>query len=252
MTNSNNGLVFDQAIVVMLAFISNAMKYNGHRYPMSINVARILMVIVVLLLFSSCKKDDPKRGEVIVGEAKIKLINASQNSSSIDFYLNDTKINSSALAYGEGSEYIKIESGTKTAKVNQEVSTDFNFMPTFSYTSFFVEDKAGKGELLTFEDNLGAVERDKSRIRFINLSPSFTRAVNISLMDGELLINALPFKESSSYFMVHAGTDIMVSIVGTEILTIAEGSEFEGGKNYTIWLSGTSNATLSINKITYN
>ncbi|MES2650087.1 MAG: DUF4397 domain-containing protein [Bacteroidota bacterium] len=217
----------------------------------------LLFPVVVFSLFSSCKKDTIEGGGTVLGEAKIKLINASQGSSSIDFYVDNAKINSSSLAYGEGSEYIKIASGTKTTKVNQgmgalETAAGYNFVPTFSYTSFFVEDKEGVGEILTLEDNLGAVESDKSRVRFVNLSPNFTNAINVSLVGGELIVNALPFKASSSYFLVQSGKTIGVSVVGTGTLKIAPGNEFEGGKNYTIWLGGTSNANLSINKITYN
>ena len=214
-----------------------------------------LFCLVVFAAFGSCKKDSIN--QVIIGEARIKLINASQGSSSIDFYLNDSKINSSALGYGEESEYIKITSGNKIAKINNgttiaEVAGGYNFVPTFSYTAFFVEDKAGKGEILTFEDNLGAIESDKSRIRFINLSPNLTNSLNISLTGGQLLVNDLAFKEASSYFMVQAGTSVGVAVVGTGVLKIESGNEFEGGKNYTIWISGTSNANFSINKITYN
>jgi hypothetical protein len=216
-----------------------------------------ILASVAISLFSSCKKDEIDGKERVVGEAKIKFINAYQGSSSVDFFLDDTKINPLALAYGESSEYIKIASGSKITKANQgagalEGAIDFNFIPTFSYTSFFVEDKEGKGEVLTFEDNLGAVESDKSRVRFINLSPNFTNTVNISLAGGELVVTGLAFKESSGYFMVEAGKSIGVSITGSSAFKIAAGNEFEGGKNYTIWLSGTSNANLSINKITYN
>ena len=216
-----------------------------------------VLVIVAFSFFVSCKKDDAVNTGSVKGEAKIKVINASQGSSAIDLYLDDTKINTSALAYGEGSEYIKIASGEKIAKVNQglgilESSAGFNFVPTFSYTAFFVEDKLGKGNVITFEDNLGAVEADKSRVRFINLSPNFTNTLNVNLPGGELLVSALPFKEASSYFLVHSGVSVGVSVVGSATLKIADGNEFEGGKNYTVWISGTSNATLTIHKITYN
>lgn len=208
-------------------------------------------------LFSSCEKDHVENSKIVAGEAKIKLINASQGASSIDFYLNDEKINTSALAYGEGSDYIKIPSGAKTTRVNKEADpietvAGYNFVPTFSYTSFFIEDRDGAGEILTFEDNLGAVEAGKSRIRFINLSPNFTNTVNVSLPGGELVVSALPFKGSSSYFLVQSGTTVGISIVGTSTFRFTSGNEFEPGKNYTIWLGGSSNSTLSINKITYN
>jgi len=245
-----------EPLLFMLIYIQKPMKSASN----SINRYKFLFSIfgiVVFALLSSCKKDDIDSSEKVKGEAKVKFINASVGSSSVDFYLNDAKVNTATLAYGEGSEYVKIASGTKTAKVEEgaggvEASSDYNFIPTFSYTSFFVEDRAGKGEVLTFEDNLGAVENDKSKVRFINLSPNLTNAININLPGGELVVNALAFKESSGYFMVDAGTNIGVSIVGSGVLKIAPGTTFEGGKNYTIWLSGTSNANLSINKITYN
>jgi hypothetical protein len=237
-------LVFDRAIVVYVNYNQKPMKSaftltNKHKFLLGV------FGIVAFSLFSSCKKDDIDEGGSVKGEAKVKFINASSGSSSVDFYLDDAKINDSTLAYGESSEYVKIASGTKTTKV--EVGAG-----AFSYTSFFVEDRTGKGEVLTFEDNLGAVEIDKARVRFINLTPNLTNALNINLPGGELVVNALAFKESSGYFLIDAGTNVGVSIVGTGVLKIAPGTAFEGGKNYTIWLSGTSNSNLGINKITYN
>lgn len=193
----------------------------------------------------------------INGLAKVKLINASQASAAVDFYLDNTKITPIALSFGESSGYISIASGTKTAKVNEsvsgaEVSSNFNFMPSFSYTSFYVEDKEGKGEVLTLEDNLGAVEATKARIRFVNLSPNFTNTLNVSLAGAEFIVSALAFKQVSSYFIINEGTTVRISVVGTSVFKAALGNEFEGGKNYTVWLSGTGNGNLTINKITYN
>lgn len=239
-------LIFNQKCMKLASLLTNKHK-----------ILFIILSTVVFSYFSSCKKDDVDQGGKISGEAKIKFINASQSNTSVDFYVGDAKVNDLALAYGESSEYIKVPSGNKTTKVNQgmsalEAQSDFNFVPTFSYTSFFVEDGEGKGAVVTFEDNLGAVESDRYRVRFINLSPNFTNALNISLPGGELVVNALAFKASSGYFMINAGVGLGVSVVGTGTFKIANGKEFEGGKNYTIWLSGTSNSSLSINKITYN
>ncbi len=222
-----------------------------------LKTANVMVLFVAFSMASSCKKDDIGDKVAIKGQAKVKLINASQTSPAVDFYLDDAKINPTALAYGESSDYISIVSGNKTAKVNpgastSEVYANFNFMPSFSYTSFYVEDREGKGEVLTLEDNLGAVESGKSRIRFVNLSPNFTNALNVNLAGGEFIVNALAFKEYSGYFMVNEGTNVRISVVGTGAFKVALGDEFEGGKNYTIWLSGTSNANLRINKITYN
>lgn len=217
-----------------------------------------LLFIVCFTCLLSCKKDSTE-GVEVKGEAKIKVVNASQNADPVDFYLNNTKINLQPLAYTEDSDYIKVTSGTKSATATASTSATtavqpltVNLVPTFSYTSFYVEDKLGKGEVLVFEDNLGATEVGKARVRFVNLSPNFTNAVNINLTGSILLVNALPFKGGSSYFAVDPSSELRVSVVGSGGVKLIPGTDFEAGKIYTIWLSGTSNANLTIHKITYN
>lgn len=209
----------------------------------------------VLCLFS-CKKDDVPSGKEVKGEAKVKLINASNANGEVDFYIDDSKVSEAAMASGAASDYIKVQSGTKNASVTVngviDASTSFNFVPTLSYTSFYVEDKAGKGEMLIFEDDLGATEAGKARVRIINLSPYFTNALNVNLAGGVLLVNSLTFKQASGYFSIDPGVDLNVSILGSGANKTIGGSEFEAGKIYTIWLNGSSNATLKINKVSYN
>lgn len=209
----------------------------------------------VLCLFS-CKKDDVPSGNEVKGEAKVRLINAANTTGRVDFYIDDSKVEDVALASGEASGYIKVQSGTKNTSVTVDGVTDasksFNFVPTLSYTTFYVEDKTGKGEMLIFEDDLGATEPGKARVRFINLSPYFTNALNVNLAGGVLLVNSLAFKQASGYFSIDPGMNLNVSVMGSGANKTIAGTEFEAGKIYTIWLSGTSNATLKINKVTYN
>ncbi|MFI5452491.1 DUF4397 domain-containing protein [Pedobacter sp. UC225_61] len=214
-----------------------------------------LMCFTTLCCLFSCKKDMVISNEVVEGEAKIKLVNASHTASAIDFYLDNVKVNPQAIGFGEGSDYLKIPSGTKNASfsnTSENASAEVIFVPTLSYTSFYVEDKSNKGEVLTFEDNLGTTPSGKANVRFINLSPYFTNAVNVNLTGNVLLINSLPFKEASSYFSIDPTIDLRVSILGAGGFKVISGTEFEAGKIYTIWFSGTSNANLTINKITYN
>jgi hypothetical protein len=214
-----------------------------------------LTCFATLCCLFSCKKDIVISNEVVQGEAKIKLVNASHTSSAIDFYLDDVKVNAQSLAFGEGSDYFKISSGSKNASfsnTDEDASAQVVFVPTLSYTSFYVEDKSDQGEILTFEDNLGTTGAGKASVRFINLSPYFTNAVNVNLTGNVLLINSLPFKEASSYFSIDPTIDLRVSILGASGIKVLSGTEFEAGKIYTIWFSGTSNANLTINKITYN
>lgn len=220
------------------------------------SIPLFLSCLVVLMCLISCKKDDETVAKVSTGEAKIRIINASHSGASVDFYLDKNKINSQSLAVGEASGYIKVSSGLQSATFSTggsvDVTANVNYIPTFSYTSFYIEDKAGKGEMLTFEDDLGATEAGRARVRFINLSPYFTNSLNINLSGNTLLVNSLAFKEASMYFSIDPNADLSISVLGAAGAKIVNGTEFEPGKIYTIWLSGTSNSKLSINKITYN
>lgn len=213
----------------------------------------LFISFVVAVCLVSCKKDNSVDVLVMGQEAKVKIVNAAQNTG--DFYLDKNKINNQSLAFGESND-VKVASGAKSVSFYgngvPDVSTTINFVPSFSYTAFYIEDKGGKGEILTFEDNVGATETGKARVRFINLSPNFTNPININLPGSTLLVNALGFKETSLDFSIEPNVNLGVSVLGAGGTKIIDGSEFEAGKVYTVWISGTSNANLSINKITYN
>lgn len=215
----------------------------------------LLFFATVLCLFS-CKKDDVPGTNEVKGDAKVKMINAANKSGQVDFYLDDIKINMAALDAGQVSDYVKVQSGVKNTYVAidgvADTPTSFNFVPTLSYTSFYVEDKTGNGEVLTFEDNLGATEAGKAKIRIINLGAFFTNALNVNLAGGVLLVNSLPFKGASGYFSIEPNVNLNISVLGSSANKTIAGSEFEAGKIYTIWINGTSNATLKINKVIYN
>lgn len=216
----------------------------------------LLSFLTVMMCLVSCKKDDVISKKEVKGEANVKMVNASQNSTSVDFYLDNTKVNSKALVFGEGSEYVKVESGAKASKVQNngvdEAEAQVIFVPTISYTSFYLEDKTNKGSVLTLEDDLSTTGPGKARIRFVNASPYFTNPINVNLTGSILLVNSLPFAEASGYFSVDPNADLRISILGTAGVKVVPGSDIEPGKIYTFWFSGTSNANLTINKITYN
>lgn len=215
--------------------------------------AVLFMISAVAMCLVSCKKEIEADTTVMGQETKIKIVNATQNTG--DFYLDKNKIGNQVLAFGE-SDDIKIASGAKSVSFTingvEDVATIINFIPSFSYTAFYVEDKTGKGEILAFEDNVGATETGKARVRFINLSPNFSNAINVGQSGGNLLVNALAFKETSLDFSILPNVNLAVYVVGGGGMKIIDGSEFEAGKVYTIWISGNTNANLTINKITYN
>lgn len=213
----------------------------------------LFFAVMASMCLVSCKKEVPTTVTIMGKEAKVKIVNATKNTG--DFFLDKNKINDQSLAFGQSND-VKVASGSTSisfyANGVQDVSTTINFVSSFSYTAFYVEDKAGKGEILALEDNLGATEAGKARVRFINLSPNFTNPINVNLPGSTLLVNALGFKETSLDFSIEPNVNLGVSVLGAGGVKVIDGSEFEAGKIYTVWISGTTNANLTINKITYN
>ncbi|WP_147243697.1 DUF4397 domain-containing protein [Pedobacter miscanthi] len=216
----------------------------------------ILFTSFAAIGLSSCKKHDPDI--VVKGEAKVKVVNASQADVHQDFYLDNEKLTPVALAFGETSDYVKIPSGnrnvsyTGTDNMATTSDTSLNFTPSITYTTFLVSNKQGQLELVSYEDNLSNTESSKAKIKLINLTPSFTTGINVMVQGGTQFVNGLPFKEASNYFTVDAGMNLRYNVVGSGTIKTIEGTALAGGKIYTIWFSGTTAATVEAHIITDN
>lgn len=143
----------------------------------------LLFFAIPVLALSSCKKNDP--GIVVKGEAKIKVVNASLTEIGQVVYLDNAKLTTAALAFGETSDYVKIPSGTRNISYKgiNDVTTDasLNFTPSITYTTFLVTNKKGEREILNYEDNLSNAEMGKAKVKLINLSPNYTTGINVSV-----------------------------------------------------------------------
>jgi hypothetical protein len=184
------------------------------------------------------------------------MVNASLAEGHQDFYLDNEKLTTSALAFGETSEYVKIPSGNRsvsyTGANNTGTDTSLNFTPSITYTTFLVTNKKGELEIVNYEDNLSNTESDKAKIKLINLTPSFATGINVMVQGGTQFVNGLAFKEASNYFTVNADVNLRYSVVGSGSIKTIESTGLVGGKIYTIWFSGTTAATLTAHIITDN
>lgn len=215
----------------------------------------ILFSSLSIIALSSCKKHDP---DIIVnGQAKVKVVNASLLADAHqDVYLDNEKLTSVALAFGETSEYVKIPSGNRsvsyTGSNNTSTDTSLNFTPSITYTTFLVTNKQGKLEIVSYEDNLSNTESGKAKIKLINLTPTFDTGINVMVQGGTQFVNGLPFKEASNYFTVDGGMNLKYNVVGSGTIKTIDGNALAAGKIYTIWFSGTTVATLEAHIITDN
>ncbi|MBB6239395.1 hypothetical protein HDC90_004048 [Pedobacter sp. AK013] len=214
----------------------------------------ILLTCLSSIGLSSCKKHNPD--EVVNGQAKVKMVNASPANEHQDVYLDNEKLTTVALAFGETSDYVKIPSGNRnisyTGTNNTTTDTSFNFTPSITYTTFLVTNKKGEMEIVSYEDNLSNTEIGKAKIKLINLTPNFATGINVMVEGGTQFVNGLAFKEASSYFTVDTGFNLKYTVVGSGNVKTIQNTALEAGKIYTIWFSGTTAATLAAHIITDN
>ncbi|WP_406825899.1 DUF4397 domain-containing protein [Pedobacter sp. KACC 23697] len=213
-----------------------------------------LLIASCSIALSSCQKDNP--GDVVKGQAKLKIVNASAADVHQDVYLDNEKLTTSALAFGETSEYVKIPSGNRsvsyTGTNNTSVDTLLNFTPSITYTTFLITNKKGELEIVNYEDNLSNTESTKAKIKLINLTPTFATGINVMVEGGTQFVNGLAFKEASNYFTVNTGVNLRYSVVGAGSIKTIDAKSLEGGKIYTIWFSGATAVTLTAHIITDN
>lgn len=234
-------MVFDQAIFV----------YYQIQLPMKVFTKRVsnthaILFAVCLLLITSCSKKNP---DVIVqGQAKIKVVNAVQTDVKQDVFIDNEKLTTVSLAFGETSDYVKIPSGSRNLNYTGDnmlkTDTNLNFTPSLTYSTFLVADRSGNKEILNYEDNLSISDMTTAKIRLINLTPYFNTGINVTVQAGAQFVNGLLFKEASNYFSLETGAALRYNVVGSGSVKTIAATDLLPGKIYTIWFSGLTTATL--------
>jgi len=243
-------LVFDQAFFVNCQ-IQLPMKIFTN---LSTPFKTLFLLITCSLALVSCKKHDPD--VVVNGASKVKMINAVQTESNQEVYFDGTKLTSTALAFAESTDYLKVNSGSRNVSFKgiNNVTTQgiINFTPSLTYTTFLVSDRNGNREVVSYEDNLSNTEAGKAKIKLINLTPNFTTGINVTVQGGTQFVNGLQYKEASNYFTVDAGMNLRFNVLGSGSIKTIDGTLLEGGKIYTIWFSGVTAAALESHVVVDN
>jgi len=199
-------------------------------------------VMLTILFTISCKKDET----TTTSTAKVLFVHASPNAPNIDILVDDKKVNSAAIAYSANSNFLTLNEGTRTIKINQSSnstlikSASIPFVKNKNYTVFAIE------STLLVEDNFTTPATGKSNVRFVHLVPN-APAVDITLKSGtdSVTISNKSFKQYSDITLVDSKTyEIKAKIAGTQNVVFATtGINLSSTKSYTIWAKGFLNGT---------
>ncbi len=246
----------------MAWFLTKLFCFNGKNSIMKssfILSRKAWMAFVIacsgILLLSSCRKNRDIEPEP-VGEAKVRYVNTIQGSADQDLYVNGTKKSTDAVAYGSASAYITITSGpnsfkyynTGTTTVSAE-SSSYNFPIGISATVFNYQNATGEYGVFAVGDDMSAPAAGKAKVRFIYINSfagtTVPGTVKVSVVgQTTVLIPALAWGDvTTAYVAVDPGAKFTFTTTGTASAELDGG--IVAGKNYTVWIDGTSAASVT-------
>lgn len=209
--------------------------------------------------FVSCSSDDD---DVIDPETSLKVVHAVPNGAAVNFFLDGTKQNASAISFGQATGYIATSSGRKTAELKTatgdntilSASIDLNDGNHTLFATGMVSDNTVTA--IVAEDNLQTPAAGKARVRVAHLSPD-APSVNVSVNDS-LVLSGATYKQVSGFLEIPARTYVVKIAANSNGQTVytRENVVLEAGKNYTLVAQGLLNGGLldedfSVNVITY-
>ncbi|MDR5586584.1 MULTISPECIES: DUF4397 domain-containing protein [Clostridium] len=186
-------------------------------------------------------------------ESNVRFIHAIPESLSVDIYANDKPLYSN-ISFGEVSNYINIAPGKYDIKLYKAytydtplISKTIEILPlSYSTINITYENK----EVAFFKLDDGEFEANPllSYVRFINLSPNLS-GISLSLPDGPLLFDEIPYLETTDYYPVSPGIYNFVVSDKNNFSKFISNINLEKNMFITIYIVGIFNDTPRIGYI---
>lgn len=212
-------------------------------------------MLFAVIALSSCEKNDLDPSESF----DLKVVNASQSSGSQSFTLAGQLL-VGGLNYGDASAYISTISGTRlVAEFKSEPSGSVSATGELytdngvRFTTYLIGEGSSR-KVKSFKDNLSLPASGRARVKFVHLSDAAPSDLNIRNSSGDNLVTNISRYTDSGYQDVNPGT-LALRLVGTALRGTVGNFEvtgLESGKIYSIYLTGSTDATLNVQKVVHN
>jgi hypothetical protein len=207
----------------------------------------MIALITAPLLFVGCSDDDTTSSSA--SKASIMVVHASPNAPGVDLFVDNNKVNSTALNFPANTGYLQVDGGTRAIRVNATgtstavINAQLPVEAGKSYTVFAV-DSVSKIAPLVLNDNLATPATGKAHVRFVHLSPN-APAVDVGVKNGPTLFLNRAFNRQitaaqEAFTPVDAATyDLEVRLAGQATVVLPlNGIKLEAGKIYTVFARG--------------
>ena len=227
--------------------MKTASKSKNFR-PLSLSI--VAFILLALALSSCSKKNDANENM----SAYVKVTNSAEGSAAQDFYLDDKKLTASAVTYGSSSDFLTASTGNHQGKFEDSGTTNVNTsfalsLQTGKYYSVFYVDGKSYG---SFENDRTAPQSGKIRVRFINLCSALNTAADFGITTGSKIASNLAYKAASAYYDIDAAAALSLYATGSSSALLSVPGTFEAGHIYTIYISGTTTASITAHVVAEN
>jgi hypothetical protein len=215
------------------------------------------MLLIVALLgfttfFQSCKVDDPTPAPEV---SALTIINASPNSSGLDFFIDNQLVNQATFTYPLRIPYQRVYAGSRAAKVAASSSSSILFSGNLvfeprEYYSLFIIGKVEALDFLTIKDDLSFPTPGKSKLRFGNLSPD-AAAMSLEIIGDTTQYANKAYKSFTDFKNINPGKvtlKLKDNATQTVLATLAN-VEILPNKVYTVWAKGLTTTTVEAQKL---
>ena len=204
----------------------------------------ILLFVVTLLGFTSCKNNDNVFKTVLY--SAVNVINASTDT--LNFFLNGTRQNNaSSLTPGSSSGYLTVPSGSENFQFKKAGTSTvlFNVPLTLidsTNSSVYLTGESTDKAFYTTDNLLLDTNKFTSTVRFVNAAPD---AGNLTAFVGDTLSFAnRAFKSSSAFAGVGSGQkEIKIYQTGSSVPKIDTVITMQTATIYTLYAKGLVNGT---------
>jgi Domain of unknown function (DUF4397) len=191
--------------------------------------------------------------------ALVSFIQASPDEPSLDFTLDNNKVNVNPLNFGDNIGYFQAFAGTRTANFTNHATSAKIFSDTATFApnnaySLFLANVPSKPEIVVLKDTINRPADGKTSIRFVNLSPDAS-SVDLAIQGGAVLISNKSYKGYSTFIPETGNTNYNFEVRqhGTNVvLATLSNISLNSSYIYTIWLSGLATPLNSSDKLSLN
>lgn len=221
----------------------------------------LLTFLATVTLLACGPENDILRNQLPASGARLKVLHTIPDGPAIDLFVNDTKLNGPAVAYGgifPGNEYAVLTPGPAAVRVSTVASGTVAAQTILSATAPVEADKyytvaaagtATAPAAVVFSDDLSLPDASKAYVRVINLVTGGP-AVDFAIGTSAPLITNVAAGKASDFVAVNPTTSTnpysiqvrstgTTTLIGTAIANATPGV----GRKYTILVRGIAGRT---------